>query len=168
MFYKILFLNLFFIGVISSSLVWADTRLSPEQVLDEAYEISFGKALLTLSTSAGTQQWMLEVAQTPEQLARGLMFRRSLPDQTGMVFLFPYPRQVTMWMKNTFISLDMLFFDESGRIVYLIENAEPESTHLLKCPVFVSGVVELPGGSIKTYGIKMGSLLKLQLQKPES
>lgn len=98
----------------------------------------------------------VEIASTEQQQETGLMYRTHLNENEGM--LFPaekaYPR--TMWMKNTLIPLDLLFIDAKGRIVTIIERAEPESETFLESGVPVQQVLELRGGMVQAYGIKIG------------
>jgi uncharacterized protein len=82
-----------------------------------------------------------------ELRARGLMFRQRLPEDRGMLFDFESPRPVSMWMKNTYISLDMLFIREDGTIAYIAENTVPKSLDTIGVSEPVLGVLELAGGT---------------------
>ena len=83
---------------------------------------------LTIETRGGPVQFTIEFQQTPEELARGLMFREELGRNRGMLFDFGEPREVTMWMKNTLIDLDILYLDGAGRVVqtYTMKAQEPQ------------------------------------------
>lgn len=98
----------------------------------------------------------VEIAKNPEQLAYGLMFRQQLLPDTGMVFLYPNPQRAGVWMKNTFIPLDVLFFDKQNRIIQILENLNPldETPRMTEVPV--RGFIELPAGSVQKYQIKKG------------
>ena len=86
---------------------------------------------------------------------RGLQGRSELPDGMGMYFAFEQPHFTAMWMKDTYIPLDMLFLDEKGYVVQIKENAVPlDETHIVSL-MPVSGVIELPAGSVKKYKIKL-------------
>ena len=115
----------------------------------------------------------LEIASTPEQIERGLMYRTSLADGSGMVFLFNPPRAVRFWMYHTLIPLDMCFIDK-GRIVKIFENVPPcrseDPRGCVTYPetdpgIYVTEVVELPGGYAKKHGIKNGDKVTFALGK---
>jgi len=113
----------------------------------------------------------LEVASTPEQIQKGLMYRTSLAENSGMVFLFNPPRPVKFWMYHTLIPLDM-FFVNKGRIVKIFENVPPcHSEDPRECPTYpkedpginASEVIELAGGYAKKHGIKEGDKVIFKL-----
>ncbi|MFZ4761870.1 MAG: DUF192 domain-containing protein [Alphaproteobacteria bacterium] len=95
----------------------------------------------------------VELAVTPEKMMKGLMFRRSVPDDAGMLFVFPIDQRNSMWMKNTLVSLDMVFIRQDGSISSIYENAEPESLKLITANEPVRAVLELQGGNAKKLGI---------------
>ena len=96
------------------------------------------------------------VADTPERAQQGLMFVSDLPDTMGMVFPLPTPRVETMWMRNTYIELDMLFIRADGRVAKIIERAHPLSEALLSSDTPVSAVLELKGGEASKLGLRAG------------
>ncbi|TLZ01003.1 MAG: DUF192 domain-containing protein [Gammaproteobacteria bacterium] len=96
------------------------------------------------------------VADTPERAQQGLMFVSDLPEGRGMVFPLESPRVETMWMKNTYIELDMLFIGAQGRVTKIIERAQPMSMTMLSSDTPVSGVLELKGGEVAKLGLKVG------------
>lgn len=96
------------------------------------------------------------VADTPERAQQGLMFVSDLPDGRGMVFPLATPRVETMWMKNTYIELDMLFIGADGHVTKIIERAHPMSTSMLSSDTPVSAVLELKGGEVAKLGLKVG------------
>jgi len=113
----------------------------------------------------------LEVASSPEEVQKGLMFRTSLPEGTGMVFLFHPPRKEKFWMYHTLISLDMCFI-LNDRIVKIFEDVQPcRSENPYDCPTYpgdgpgimVSEVIELPAGYVKKHGIKEGDKVTFTL-----
>lgn len=114
---------------------------------------------LTVQTQAGDVTYYVEVANTKEKMIKGLMFRKTLPSDRGMLFVFDdtHPQPVAMWMKNTFISLDMLFIGQSGKIIGIAQNTEPLSLKTISpTKHHVSAVVELNAGEVKSKGIKKG------------
>ena len=116
----------------------------------------FPTAPLTIESATGRHDFSVEVATTPGQMEQGLMFRRSLAPEAGMIFDFKTPSMATMWMKNTLIPLDMLFVDAQGRIVNIHERAVPQSLDTISAAAPVRGVVELNGGTAARLGIRPG------------
>jgi uncharacterized protein len=96
------------------------------------------------------------VADTPERSAQGLMFVSDLPESMGMVFPVEPPRVENMWMKNTYIELDMLFIDAHGRITKIIPRAAPLSLQTLSSDTVVAAVLELKGGQAAKLGLHTG------------
>ena len=117
---------------------------------------TFGTSELTIQTAGGPQKFTIELALSDAQMEQGLMFRRSLAANAGMLFDFRSPTNVTMWMKNTLIPLDMLFLDEQGRIIDIHERAVPQSTDIIASSVPAHYVIELNGGTVERLGIKIG------------
>ena len=96
------------------------------------------------------------VAQTPEQRAQGLMRIESMQRYEGMIFLYAEEANISMWMKNTLIPLDMLFIDANARIARIHKNAVPMSEEIIESGKAVVGVIELNGGSADYFGIRNG------------
>ncbi len=94
------------------------------------------------------------------------MFRKTLPGDHGMLFIWPKDARVTMWMKNTLIPLDMVFIDSHGRIVYIAANTTPESTATITVGQPVRAVLELAGGTAALDGIKVGDKVIHSYFKP--
>lgn len=113
---------------------------------------------LTIVTRAGVSHpFVLEIANTPETRSRGLMFRRELPDGRGMLFDFgTRETEVTMWMKNTYIPLDMIFIRANGLINHIAENTTPLSEATISSNGPVKGVLEVIGGTARRLGIAAG------------
>ena len=124
-----------------------------------AGDIAFGRAEVQIGTAAGMRLFHVELAETPDQRARGLMFRRSLAPDGGMLFLFPERERPTMWMANTWLPLDMLFIAADGRIVHLFPNAVPRSRLTVSSPRPARMVLELAGGTARRLGIAPGDRL---------
>ena len=96
------------------------------------------------------------VADTPERASQGLMFVSDLPETMGMVFPVEPPRLENMWMKNTYIELDMLFIDAHGKVAKIIQRAAPLSLQTLSSDAPVSAVLELKGGQAAKLGLHAG------------
>jgi uncharacterized membrane protein (UPF0127 family) len=103
-----------------------------------------------------TYSFQIWVADTPERAAQGLMFVSDLPESMGMVFPVEPPRVENMWMKNTYIELDMLFIDAHGRVAKIIQRAAPLSLQTLSSDTAVSAVLELRGGQAAKLGLHTG------------
>jgi uncharacterized membrane protein (UPF0127 family) len=116
----------------------------------------FPSADLTIVTAAGPRKFTVEVATTPAQMEQGLMFRRSLAPDAGMIFDYKAPSPAMMWMKNTLIPLDMLFVDQGGRIVNIAERTVPQSLETIGAAAPVRAVIELNGGTASRLGIRPG------------
>lgn len=116
----------------------------------------FPHADLTILRGVVKQRIDVWVADTPIRQQRGLMFVKEMEPDRGMIFVYPQPRMLMMWMKNTFIELDMLFVDERGRINHIIANARPLSEKILATPLPASMVIELKGGEARRRGIVVG------------
>lgn len=113
-------------------------------------------AVLVIVSASGRHTFNIELAETPAQQERGLMFRQELAPNAGMLFDFKQPTMATMWMRNTLIPLDMLFVDATGRIVNIHERAVPQSDAIIAAAAPVRAVIELNGGTAATLGIKPG------------
>ena len=111
---------------------------------------------LTIATKTDASLFTVEIADTDELRQRGLMFRQRIPPDRGMLFDFGAPRPVAMWMKNTYVSLDMLFIRQDGSIAYIAENTVPQSLDTLGVSEPVLAVLELAGGTSKRLGIRAG------------
>lgn len=103
----------------------------------------------------------VELARTRAQKERGLMYRKSLDENAGMLFIANYERTQSFWMKNTLIPLDMIFIGSDLTIKGVIENARPGSEKTLSIPTPVKYVLEVNGGFCSKHGIKSGQKVKL-------
>jgi uncharacterized membrane protein (UPF0127 family) len=115
---------------------------------------------LQIKTSDQTYSFQVEVARTPQEQARGLMFRQSMPENHGMLFDFNELRRASFWMKNTYIPLDLLFIEANGTINSIIENAQPLSLKSLKSEQPVRAVLEINGGLSARLNIKPGDTVQ--------
>ena len=119
--------------------------------------IVFPRDHMEIARADGTKAaFRIEVATTPDQQERGLMFRKRLSADAGMLFIWSEDQLVSMWMKNTEIPLDMLFIDHTGRIVKIAANAVPHDLTSLTSDVVVHGVLEIGGGESERQNIKVG------------
>jgi uncharacterized membrane protein (UPF0127 family) len=119
----------------------------------------FPRGSLVIQRSSGRDLFQIWVATTPAQHQQGLMWIRELAPDQGMLFLLDEPRPMTMWMKNTYVPLDMVFADEAGRIVGISRNAKPLSTALISSPSNVAAVLEILAGEADRRGIAVGDRL---------
>jgi uncharacterized protein len=118
---------------------------------------AFPQSLLAVRTTAGKViNFKIWIADTPRREQQGMMFVHDMDEHTGMLFMFPENRPVTMWMKNTHVSLDLLFLDATGKIDYIAASATPESETIIGPPTPEYAVLELKGGACERFGIKVG------------
>jgi len=111
---------------------------------------------LEIATKSGVQVFSVEMATTEEEKTTGLMYRKELADGKGMLFDFSPEQQISMWMKNTYIPLDMIFIRADGRILRIAENTEPLSTKIISSGGLAKGVLEVIAGTAQKYGIQPG------------
>ena len=109
-----------------------------------------------ITTAKGAHRFDVEVAQTAEQQAQGLMFRKTLGGDGGMIFPMDPPRTASFWMKNTLIPLDMLFIRTDGTIAFIGANTVPYSREPVSAGIPVAAVLELRGGRAAELGIGEG------------
>jgi uncharacterized protein len=111
---------------------------------------------LEIVSKNGVHVFTVEIADTEAAREKGLMFRKKLPEGEGMLFDFHREQEVSFWMKNTYIPLDMIFIQGSGRILRIAENAKPLSTDLIPSEGPVLAVLEVIGGTAHRLGIAPG------------
>jgi uncharacterized protein len=111
---------------------------------------------LEIVTKSGVRTFSVELAVTDEERAKGLMFRKEVPEGYGMLFDFKQEQPVSMWMKNTLVSLDMIFIKNDGRIARIAENTKVESEDIIGSGQQVRAVLEVVAGTAKKYGIAAG------------
>jgi uncharacterized membrane protein (UPF0127 family) len=112
--------------------------------------------ILEIASKNGVHAFAVEVAITDDERERGLMFRKSLPLGHGMLFDFKQDQNVAMWMKNTYIPLDMIFILSDGRIARIAENTTPLSERIISSGGPVRAVLEVIGGTAHKFGIVPG------------
>ncbi|MBM3546318.1 MAG: DUF192 domain-containing protein [Alphaproteobacteria bacterium] len=126
-----------------------------------AQPVTYPKDTVTIETASGAKhRFNVELATSPAQIAQGLMFRRQMAADAGMLFIFERPDPATFWMKNTYIPLDMIFIGPDGRILNIAERTIP----LTETPVPATGptraVLEVNGGTSSRLGIKPGDRVR--------
>ena len=117
---------------------------------------SAGQQTLEIASKSGVHVFSVELADNDAERAKGLMYRKELPEGQGMLFDFHREQDVSFWMQNTYISLDMIFIRADGRILRIAENTEPLSTRLIPSGGPVRAVLEIIGGSSRKLGIAPG------------
>ena len=137
--------------LIAAALVGIGTSAAPGE------EMIFHTAHLVVHTAGGDRfPFAVELAVTPEEEARGLMFRPSMAQDHGMLFIFPDADRRIFWMKNTLIPLDIIFIGKDKRIVNIAANATPLSESLIASTGPALRVLELNGGTAAKLGIRPG------------
>lgn len=111
---------------------------------------------LSIATASGPQRFEVEVARNDADRAQGLMFRRSLAADRGMLFDFGRSEPVSMWMQNTYVSLDMIFIRPDGTVARVAERTEPLSQRIISSGEPVNAVLEVAAGTAQRLGIKAG------------
>lgn len=115
---------------------------------------------LQIKTATGTHNYEVEVMKTEAERAHGLMDRRSMPKDHGMLFDFDKDQPVYFWMKDTYLPLDMIFIDHAGRVVSIKRNAKPMDETVIPSNAPSTGVLELNGGGAAAIDLKVGDLVK--------
>ncbi len=115
---------------------------------------------LELVTQSGVHALDVEIAATPGKQALGLMYRTSLPDTKGMLFQHSSPRELTMWMRNTYIPLDMVFIRADGTVHRIEARTEPLSERIISSEGPVTAVLEIAGGAAERMGLKPGDKVR--------
>lgn len=116
--------------------------------------------ILHIESAGRHHRFEVRVADTDARRARGLMFVRRLPKHQGMLFLFGEPQPVSMWMQNTYISLDMLFIATDGRIARIAQRTTPHSLDAIESRAEVSAVLEIAGGECARLGLQVGDFVR--------
>ena len=111
---------------------------------------------IEILASPGSRTFSIEIADDPDEQARGLMFRPALPADAGMLFVYDRPRPANFWMRNTMIPLDMIFIDDTGRVESIAERTDPYSERVSSSEGDVRAVLEINGGLSRALGIGPG------------
>ena len=138
-------------------LLWSAATAAPssdEQQLDKA----FSRSTLKIATpDAQLHKIDVWIADNDARRMRGLMYVEHMADDAGMLFIYPQPQPISMWMKNTHLSLDMLFVSANGRVDSIAENTKPMSTDTISSKGNVLAVIELKAGSAARLNIRPGA-----------
>ncbi|MBO6765688.1 MAG: DUF192 domain-containing protein [Maricaulis sp.] len=127
----------------------------------EVSAIAFGgPEPVVIDSADGRHVFTAELATTPDQLERGLMWRETLDPDAGMLFHYAPPRRTAMWMENTLIDLDLVFIAPDGEIVKIVGHAQAGSRRSLASDAVVAGVLELPAGRTFELGIRPGDTVR--------
>ena len=116
--------------------------------------------LLTVVSDSTTHEFQVEIARTPQARGTGLMYRREMALSHGMLFTYEPSQLVVMWMRNTYIPLDMLFIADNGKITSIAENTVPLADTRISSGQAVRGVLEIVGGSAATLGLRPGDFVR--------
>lgn len=155
-----------FILILSFSLlVGAVTSFTVPSAFAQAVEQTAALEPLEIVSSTGHHKFSVEVMRTDSERAKGLMFRRFLPADRGMLFDFKTEQSVMMWMKNTYIPLDMVFISKAGVVTHVAENAEPMSERIISSGGPAYAVLEVNAGTAAKLGIKPGDRVDQSLFK---
>lgn len=147
------------VAVGGAALLWANrARIPGSGALQSA--ASNHEERLEIVTASGVHPLDVEIAATPEKQTLGLMFRTSLPDNKGMLFPHDEPRELSMWMRNTYIPLDMVFIRADGTVHRIEARTEPLSERIIESGGPVSAVLEIAGGAAERMGLKPGDKVR--------
>ncbi|MEP1206040.1 MAG: DUF192 domain-containing protein [Rhizobiaceae bacterium] len=115
---------------------------------------------VTIDTRSGSPAWSVELASDEASRSKGLMYRKSMAAKSGMLFRFETTRAVAMWMKNTFIPLDMIFADNAGKVTHIHRGAVPHSLDVISSRVPARFVLEVNAGEADRHGVTVGDRLR--------
>ena len=121
---------------------------------------TFDLSIIQIQTKLGKFEFNVELAITERQQAQGLMYRRHLSPNAGMLFDYKVPKLITMWMKNTFIPLDMIFIDSDGQVIKIVERTIPLSKSVITSDKKARAVLEVNSGTASKLGLRLGDSIK--------
>lgn len=138
-------------------LAWMANFFAPNFARADENQTKFAADTLVIQTTNGDKKYNIELAISETEQEYGLMYRKELPENSGMLFIANPPLVMKMWMKNTLIPLDMLFIDKSGKIIYIAESTKPNSLDIISAGEIKSkAVLEISGGQAEKQNIKIG------------
>ena len=144
-----------------STFILASLALAAACASTPALFPSLQQAKVQAHTLQGTHDFSVWIAADDKSRERGLMFVRELPPDRGMLFLFEFPQEVAFWMKDTVLSLDLVFIDPSGRVLNIAENARPYSLDPIESQGRAIAVLEVVAGTARKIGLKPGDAISL-------
>jgi uncharacterized protein len=135
---------------------WAEQPILAAKVVRESPQMLPLTDLTVVDGRRRTHKFKVQVARTPEQQEIGLMWRRKLPANEGMLFVFPQPKLASFWMRNTPTSLDLIFIRSDGTVANIEARAKPQSLDLIRSKGYVVAVLEVVAGKAKQLGLSTG------------
>ena len=126
---------------------------------------TFKKSKLAIKNAKGLHNFEVELALSNQQQSQGLMYRRSMAADAGMLFNYRIPQRIRMWMRNTFIPLDMIFIGADGKIINIAERTIPHSEAVISSKGRALAVLEVNGGTASRLGLKPGDLVLHEIFK---
>jgi uncharacterized membrane protein (UPF0127 family) len=157
----------FFVRAVLASTVAVALARADRAALAASSE-TFSVLSVVILSRSGPHRFRVELAESPSQRMQGLQRRRTLDADAGMLFVFDAPSITGMWMKNTYIPLDMLFLNEVGRIVAIAENTQPMSLQPIQPPEPAKAVLELNAGTVARLGVTLGDRVLHPFVEPET
>lgn len=142
-----------------AAIVWL-TALAFLMVAQTPGAYAFEASSLTVTTDSGEYEFSIEVARTPQEQALGLMHRRELADDYAMLFPFGESREASFWMRDTYVSLDMVFIAEGGLVHRIERDTEPLSLRSVRSRGPVVAVLEFVAGTSDRIGLKAGDVVQ--------
>jgi len=127
--------------------------------ITNAAEVEFEKSTITIQTKNSEYIFNVEIAKTAEERSKGLMYREHLNQKEGMLFLYPKNQVIKMWMKNTFIPLDMIFVNNYGEIIEIYKMTTPKNLTPIGPDLKLKAVLEINGGLTTYLNINKGDLI---------
>ena len=137
----------------------ASTSHGEAQQIRATRLVTFPTAKLSISASSGRHEFTVEIARTRRQQAQGLMFRRRMAANAGMLFVYRRSAPVSMWMRNTYIPLDMLFISADGKIAHIAQRTTPNSLATISSSKPVKSVLEVNAGTAARLKFRIGDLV---------
>ncbi len=128
----------------------------PNIVAAQGSSLKFEHSQLSIKSKDTLHVFQIEIAANDSQRAYGMMFRNEIGENDGMLFIYDHKREINMWMKNTFISLDIVFIDDAGKIINIAHSAQPMSLSRIRSGGEAKAVLELKGGAAKRLEIEAG------------